>query len=93
MNFYVGETRDKLGPNYYKELANKTKNASLSPETKQVCMVLYWVHMPRNVSSPKGHSCIPYFKDDIVFVLNVCLVETKACNAKYPSLTCERKNA
>ncbi|XP_071135491.1 TBC1 domain family member 2B-like isoform X1 [Mytilus edulis] len=36
VNFYVGETRDKLGPNYYKELANKTKNASLSPETKQI---------------------------------------------------------
>ncbi|XP_052070104.1 TBC1 domain family member 2B-like isoform X2 [Mytilus californianus] len=36
VNFYVGEIRDKLGPHYYKELANKTKNASLSPETKQI---------------------------------------------------------
>lgn len=36
VNFYVGDTRDKLGPNYYKELSHKTRGASLSPESKQI---------------------------------------------------------
>jgi hypothetical protein len=28
--------RDKLGPHYYKKLADKSRNTSLNPETKQV---------------------------------------------------------
>jgi len=36
INFYVGEMRDQLGPQYYKNLADKSRNTSLNPETKQV---------------------------------------------------------